>query len=257
MKIQFKKDNNISYKRKRIVRVICKYKVGDSFGTGFFIERNDRLLTCFHVVFGKSLREIRKDNDLINIRSTNEHDKLQKFYDNTISTLRIELSDGQKVDAELLDFDEKFDIVLLKINEDKNISFFKLDTNYDLDYDDNVFFCGYQYAADYESKDFPFTVNNGVVSTFPKIIIGGEKYQHIQLNSINLGGNSGAPIFREGSNEAIAIINGNMRWGRDDILYRKDKVGQDIVGSLRIPLGIAYATPLKTLKSQTSILSQI
>jgi len=254
MKIQLTKDNDISYKRQRIVRVICKYKVGDSFGTGFFIEENGKLLTCFHVVFGKQLRQIREDSDLSNISGTHEHDKLREFYNNKISTLRVELLDGQKVDAKLLDFDEKFDIALLKINKDKNISFFKLDTNDDLDYDDNVFFCGYQYAAGYESKNFPFTVNNGVVSTFPETIVGGEKYQHIQLNSINLGGNSGAPVFRQGSNEVIAIINGNMIWGRDDILY-KDKTGQNMVGSLRTPLGIAYATPLKILKSQTSILS--
>jgi len=252
--IKLTKDNNITYKRQRIVRVMCKYKVGDGFGTGFFIENSGKLLTCFHVIFGKLLREIRKDSNFINIGGSNEHDKLLEFYKNKISTVQVELFNGENISAELLDFDEKFDIALLKINQDKNISFFKLNTNYDLNYDDKVFFCGYQYAPDYEAKDYPFTVNNGMVSAFPEIIVGGEKYQHIQLNSINLGGNSGAPVFREGSNKVIAIINGNMMWGRGDIAVfdPQDKI---IKSSSKTPLGIAYSTSLKLLAEKTSIFS--
>jgi len=251
------KDNDITYKKQRIVRVISIYRNGGSFGTGFFITRDGKLLSCFHVIVGKGLSQIREDHDLITINGDNEHDKLKEFYKNKIFTLQVELSNGEKIDAELLDFDEKFDIALLKIKEGKNISFFKLDANYDLDYDDDVFFCGYQFAVGYEVKNYPFTVNNGVVSTFPEMILGGAKYRHIQLNSINLGGNSGAPVFRQRSNEVIAIINANMSYGRNNVLYKEDKTGQDMVGPLQIPIGIAYATPLKILKSQALILSQI
>ena len=246
--------NNVNYKLKRIVRVVCTYHVGDSCGTGFFIKNTGELLTCSHVIFGMSLEQVRNHADFKSITGNDEHQRLQQFYNKKIKTLQVELSNGQIVNTDLIKFDEKFDIALLKTQSKSKVNFFELDTKSDLKYDNNLFFCGYQYSVGYNPSKYPLAVNTATVSSFPEVIIGGEKYEHVQINSINLGGNSGAPIFKVGSNKVIGIVNGNMNWGADNLAYINNINNQIYKNSLRVPLSIAYITPLKLLKSKTSII---
>lgn len=251
--------NYVKYKKSRIVRVICRYKVGDSFGTGFFVTEDGKLLTCFHVIFGRELRFIRNDPDFIKITGEDEHSRLNEFYKNKISMLEIELSSGEKLQAELLDFSEKYDTALLKLSDEKKVNFFEINFDDGLDYDDSVFFCGYQLTAGYTADEYPFAVNSGQVSSFPEILVGGDKYSHIQLNSINLGGNSGAPLFRKASNKVIGIINGNMNLGSDNFAFINDSGGKInfTKGSFRPPLSIAFATYLKTIREGTNLLNRL
>ncbi len=244
-------DNDILYKKTRIVRVICKYKVGDSFGTGFFLK-NGKLLTCFHVIFGQELSNIRNNPEFQVISGNDEHANLEKFYKSKISILEVEFSSGEKVEAELIKFDEKFDIAVLKLKNERKVDFFEVDTEGVLDYDDDIFFCGYQSAPGYTPDKYPFAVNAGQVSSFPDIIVGGEKYTHIQINSINLGGNSGAPLFHKNRNKVVGIVNGNMNWGADNNAFVGPQ-GNIIKDVFRTPLSIAYVTSMKLLKEESTV----
>jgi S1-C subfamily serine protease len=247
--------NEVDYKKARIVRVICKYKIGDSFGTGFFVNQSGKLITCFHVVFGMELRQIRNIPEFQSIIEVTEHAKLKKYYDSKISSIFLEFPNGELVEAELNDFNEKYDVAILKLKQERKVEYFETDTTDTLTYDDAVFFCGYQLASGYTPDKYPFAINTGVVSSFPEVIVAGEKYGHLQINSINLGGNSGAPLFKRSNNKVIGIINGNMNWGSDNIAYVEEVSGSInlIKAPLRTPLSIAFATSLKTIKSESGL----
>lgn len=249
-------NNRINYKRKRIVRVVVRYKNGNfSSGTGFFVSNEGLLLTCFHVVFGNMLKNIRDQKLLSSYDGENEHVKLQNYFDSIIQTIEIEFFDGSKKDAKLLKFSEIYDVASVKVEGNPKTYFLKMDTNSIPEYDKAVFFCGYQYSVGYQHDNFPFATNRGVISSFPETVIGGDKYKHIQLNSINLGGNSGAPVFCESKNDVVAIVNGNMNWGSDNLAFLQKNQGTDKIlgGSFRVPLSIAYVTPLKIIKEMTEI----
>jgi hypothetical protein len=161
-------------------------------------------------------------------------------------SLQIELSNGERAMAEIKKIDEEFDVALIKIVKNEGLGvngngketpFFLLDDEYIPEYDESTFFCGFQMTGGYENPtQYPFSINRAVVSAIPLVAVAGGRYEHIQLNSINLGGNSGAPLFIEGSNTVIGMINGNMNW------------------LTNIPLCIAYATSLKLIKEKTDIL---
>ena len=186
-------------------------------------------------------------------------------------SLQVELMDGKRMMAEIIKFDEGVDVALLKIvnntnmesktilNTDGNFGklsetkfpFFELDVTYTPEYDESTFFCGFQMTGGYSNPtDYPFSINRAVVSAFPEIEVAGKRHQHIQLNSINLGGNSGAPLFVEGSNVVIGIINGNMNWNINNLIIGSESKQITQV----VPLCIAYATSIKLIKEKTNIL---
>ena len=137
--------NKINDKQKRLVRVIVKYKNGNfSTGTGFFINKEGTLLTCFHVIFGSILREIRNNKVLSSYNAENEHAKIQNYFDDVIQIIEIELFNGEKLTAKLLKFNEIYDIASLKIEGKIKTPFFNIDIKYTTKYDEPVFFCGFQ-----------------------------------------------------------------------------------------------------------------
>lgn len=228
----------------------------DVCGSGFFISEDGKILTCFHALGGE-LKHIRKDDTFIAItEGVNEHDNLQTYLSNKISEIKAQLPNGDIVELDLVNFDERYDVALLQPREHGTpVAHFDIDINDTLDYDDSIFFCGYQLATGYSLGDYPFTVNSGQVSSFVDIEVGGGRYQHLQINSINLGGNSGAPLFRQGSDRPIGVINGNMNWGSDNaaIFIPNTNPPQISKASLRTPLSIAFATPLQTIANLSSI----
>ncbi|MEI6042556.1 MAG: serine protease [bacterium] len=275
--------NDIPYKKERLVRVIVQFRNGStSAGTGFFINSSGELLTCFHVISAMELRNFRIQKSqninsptLTNVSSSSlsEHDKIKNSLETSIMRIEVELHDGVRKIATLTKFNETYDVCLLKIEQTdsgNNFPFFELDTSYMPEYDESTFFCGFQMTGGYNDPTmYPFSTNRAVVSAFPNIEVAGDKYNHIQLNSINLGGNSGAPLFTEGSNTVIGIINGNMSWGRGDLAVvnnisvintdstqntAPETVQSLSQGLLRVPLSIAYSTPIKLISEQTNIL---
>ena len=249
--------DRISYKKERILRILVHLKNGSIVtGSGFFINNNAQLLTCFHVVFGEELRNIRTNQDFISITGDNEHSKLGTWFTNKINKIEVEFSDTSKEELGLKKFDEKFDIALLELKNEKflkKIKYCQLNFKDTLRQGDLVFFAGFPICFPYKNTDTPFAINTGMVSSFPETIIGGEKYEHVQINSINLGGNSGAPLFRKNRDKVIGIINGNLSFKNDNVLFQNPQNNQTIRGSLQTPLSIAYATPLKLLKISSTI----
>ncbi len=249
-------NDNIQYKKKVIRRVLAYFSGGNTgVGSGFFVNKNGIFLTCFHVAFGGELKNLRNDPDFIAIKESDEHKKLETWYSNKINKIEVELPDSSKEELKLVSFDEKYDIAVLKLeNKEKirDIDNIKFDFKKQLKQGDHVFFGGFPISYPYKAEESPFAINTGMVSSFPNTIIGGDFYEHAQINSVNLGGNSGAPLFIKNKNKVIGIINGNMNWGSDFVVF-KNKSGKEEVGPLRVPLSIAYATPVSLLKKESKV----
>ncbi|OGE73613.1 MAG: hypothetical protein A3I07_03020 [Candidatus Doudnabacteria bacterium RIFCSPLOWO2_02_FULL_42_9] len=250
--------NNVPFKKDRILRVTINYtNNGWSTGSGFFINDKGHFLTCFHVAFGQGFSKLKNTSEYQQIIGLNEHEKLDKWFAQSVKSVIIEFPDKTTASLKLKKHNHKFDIVLLKLSDEnfgKDIKYFDLDFNAEINYDDHVFFAGFPISPPYDNRETPFAINTGIVSSFPNTEVVGERYQHIQINSISLGGNSGAPLFRKYSNKVIGIINGNMNWGADNVAYVvDDKTGRTQKGSLRTPLSIAYATSLRMVYELTDL----
>ena len=246
------KNKDISYKHTRIVRVISHYKNGSySTGTGFLINENRNILTCWHVVFGEDLKILKGRPEFQKDTSTSEQDKVNKYFLDKISKIEVELFDGRKVGVLLKFYDYYYDFAVLRIPKSVGkLPFFEIERE-KFDYSDEILFCGFQESHGYDSLNTPFAVNSGIVSSFPETEVTGGKYEYIQLNSINLGGNSGAPLFKKGSNKVYGIINGHYWRGRDDFaVFQHNNL---VPGSLKVPLNIAYATGFNFLSKESKI----
>lgn len=270
--------NDIPYKKERLARILVQHRNGStSVGTGFFIDGQGGLLTCFHVISGTELCNLRIANPniagAIAVGPEQEHIQLENYLNQSIINIQVEFMDGRRKIADIVSFNHIYDVAMLKITSAEmatgfvgEIPFFEIDADYMPEYDESTFFCGFQLTGGYSNPtEYPFSINRAVVSAFPEVLVAGDRYEHIQLNSINLGGNSGAPLFVEGSNKVIGIINGNMNWGGNNLVVVNDArlpgaqgapgnpptLSQ---GSLQVPLCIAYATSLKSIKDKTNIL---
>ena len=252
------KNASIFYKQDRTVRVISRFMNGDyCTGTGFLINKNGNILTCWHVISGVDLKILKNMSKFQEDKSTSEIDKVNKYFLDKTSKIEIELSNGTKAGATLESYDYYYDIAVLKIDERaKKLPFFELELGESLDYSDETLFCGYPSCLGYDSLNSPFAVNTGTVSTFPEVEVAGGKYRNIQLNSICLGGNSGAPLFKKGSNKVCGIVNGLHWHGRDDFAtYKED--GTLTKGSLHVTINISYATSFYRLMKESKIFKQL
>ncbi len=245
--------SNISDNKSKLARIIVRYKVPNAFGcgTGFFINENGTLITCFHVAFGVNNADtVRQHNIFISTDGT-EETKFRAFFNGVVASVEACYEDGTCTSLQLIHFNADFDIAIFESmngSVDKSKVF---DTDFDkiLEYGDKVEFIGYPTSSGYPPDKSPFAFNSGMVSSFPETKVAGSTYEHVQINAINLGGNSGGPLFLEGSSKVIGIINGNMNWGSDNLAFL-DPQNNMKKGSLRVPLGIAYATPLHLLRSK-------
>lgn len=252
------KNKDISFKRDRIVRIISHYKNGGySTGTGFLVNENRNVLTCWHVICGIDLKILKSIPEFQQSTKNTESKKVDEYFKNKTSKIEVELPNGRKLRAILKSYDYYYDLAVLGIPKSgEKIPFFELELNKSLDYSDEILFCGYPNCPDYGLLESPFAVNTGIVSTFPDVEIAGGKYKGIQLNSICVGGNSGAPLFKKDSNKPCGIINGYRWQGRDDLaIYKKD--GSLEQGGLRVPISISYATSFYRLMKESKILKQL
>jgi len=241
----------VEYKRKRITRILVDTKDKlTHLGTGFFISNTD-ILTNSHMVFGMGLKKLETFPDFH--KTNQDEDKIIKYYKLITTRSAIELVDKTKKAVFLKHIDTKYDIAILRLSNGHSYdNYFELNIKNDINYGDDMQFCGYQTAPYIEPINWPFTYNTGKISAFPNTYIEGERYPHLQINSINLGGNSGAPLFKKLERKPIGIINGNQKWGNDNMAFVKDD-GNIQKDSFRVPLSIAYASSFKTLISKSSI----
>lgn len=237
--------------KEKVCRVVV-YENDENYGTGsgFFVA-SKKLITCFHVAFRKELKFLRLLPIFQNIEAKNEHSKLEEYHRQYVVKTEIEDSEGKILPAILHSFNEKYDFAVFEIATEVSADkICDMDTLIRLNYGDRVYFGGYPTQADYQAKDFPFALHEGLVSSFVNAAIGGDKYEHLQIHSINLGGNSGAPLFKADSDKVVGIINGNMNFGNDNVLLQDLSTQSTIIGSVRIPIPVAYATPLSLLKKE-------
>ena len=250
-------NKQISFIYNRIVRVFSFFKEGASNGTGFFIKENGLLLTCCHVISGRLLRDLRVSEDFKNTLGNTEGEKIDNYIRSKIQKIEVVLADGTQEKVILKSFDYVHDIALLKTTKSSGKKpFFEFELENKLDYLDEILFCGFSEAPYYDNFHSPFAVNTGLVSAFPELIIGGEKYKHVQLNSINLGGNSGAPLFTKDSNKVCGIINGNYIRHHEKLAVYDDNE-KITKGRFEVPLSIAYATEVRVLKDNSDIFKRL
>lgn len=245
---------DVSYKQKRVVRVIIYFNNGSiTTGTGFFVRGDGTLLTCCHIVAGGDLKNIKMQQDFQNIRNLSGHGKYAKYIKNKVSKILIELPNGKKLKANLKGFDHYYDLAVLKIvKTTTGFNHFVLEHTNSLDFSDEIIFCGFPECLGYSNMSSPFAVNTGIVSTFPEVEIAGKKYENIQLNTISLWGNSGAPLLKAGDDKVWGIVNGLYWHSRDNFAFY-DPNGNLSKGGFRVPLSISYATSFNLLKNKSKL----
>lgn len=257
--IKFKsKNKNISYKHDRIVRIISHFKDGkSSVGTGFLINDNRNILTCWHVICGVDLKILQNTSEFQQSVKTSESKKMDEYFRNKTSRIEVELPNGKKLTAILKSYDYYYDLAILRIPKSSGkLPFFELEFNQSLDYSDEIIFCGYPESLGYDLLSSPFVVNTGAVSSFPEVDIAGGKYENIQLTSICIGGNSGAPLFKKDSNKVYGIVNGFQWRGFDNMAIFENAVYSRVV-SHKVPLNISFATGFSLLKSKSSVFKNL
>lgn len=248
------KNTDISHKHDRIVRIISHFKNGEfSVGTGFLINDNRNVLTCWHVICGVDLKILQQTPEFQQSPKATEEEKVDEYFRNKTSSIEVELPSGKKISAILKSYDFYYDLAIIRIPKAiERLPFFKLELNQSLDYSDEIIFCGYPESLGYSLLDSPFVVNTGTVSSFPEVEIAGGKYENVQLTSICIGGNSGAPLFKKGSNKVYGIVNGFQWRGFDNVAIFENEVYSHVV-SHKVPLNISFATGFSLLKDKSTV----
>lgn len=244
---------NIDLLASKIVRVFSYLDNGAiSSGTGFYVSENGLIITCCHALFDLSLRDSGRFVDIKGLDVKQKIEKVSKFVVTKIKKIEIESVDGKREKVILKEFDYFYDFALLKsMKSSGKKQYLELELGKDLNYLDDIIFCGFPETPYYTLENTPFTVNSARVSSFPKLVVGGEKYEHIQLNGVNLGGNSGTAIIGVRDGKVYGIVNGNFIKSKDDLAVFQD-VNNPNLGikpdKFVVPLGITYATSLTILK---------
>ena len=128
-----------------------------SLGTGFIISSDGYILTNNHVVNGAD-------------------------------DVMVKLADGREVKGEIKGLDEKFDLALIKISDQKKLPFAELGDSDTLEVGEWVMAIGNPFGLSH-------TVTAGIVSAKGRVIGGGPYDDFIQTDASINPGNSGGPLF--------------------------------------------------------------
>jgi S1-C subfamily serine protease len=177
---------------------------------------------------------------------------LKQFLIENIKEVKIQMSDGNFYLLELIDADLKYDCSFFKFKTGKSKVIFslELDDKIELTEGIEVAFAGFPTEVpQYKQMDTPFAVNEGIIASFPDLKVGGlEKHTFVQVNAVNLGGNSGAPLFLKNSGKVIGITTGNQN--KRFNIVEVDESGKmlNIIEKQKADVtvfGVAYAVPIK------------
>lgn len=224
-------------------------KTNFSFGSGFI--NNHFIISCSHLLsikdsFVEDINLYRKIN-----RKEPTIEELKGFIAENIKKVEFQrYGETAFFEAKLKNFDVEYDCLALEFADLKNrINGLRINPDKELKEGEEVVFAGFPTVVpQYKIIETPFTVNEGIISSFPEITVGGlKKYKFIQVNAINLGGNSGAPLFLKKSGEVIGIIAGNQNIGFDLFQMKDGQLDRRIEGQkvLVTAFGVAYATPIR------------
>lgn len=116
----------------------------------------------------------------------------------------------------------------------------------------DILYYGYPYTIQNAERDWPFSVFRGTVSARAEVTIGGtERRAFAVVQGLVLGGVSGGPVFDAGSGALLGMINGQMNWGRDDVLINeRDEAGNQKVADTDTPLPVGFATSFTFLRGR-------
>lgn len=143
------------------------HKEQNALGTGFIISTDGQLLTNYHVIAGA-------DEVFVNLHS------------------------GEKIQAEVLGYDEKLDIALLKISDGKTYPAVALGDSDTAKIGDYVVAVGNPFGLGQ-------TVTAGIVSAKGRVLGAGPYDDFIQTDASINPGNSGGPLFN--SDGSVVGIN--------------------------------------------------
>jgi len=229
---------------------IVEGKTNFSFGSGF-ITNSNLIISCAHLLSLKT--NFKEDINLYKKLNKKEPtvDDLKDFIKNYIRKIEFQrYGETTFSEAKLSNFDIEHDCSTFEfVSAGNKKTELKIYSGEELKEGEEVAFAGFPTVVpQYKLIETPFTVNEGIISSFPEIIVGGlKKYKFIQVNAVNLGGNSGAPLFLKKSGEIIGIIAGNQNIGFDIFQIKNGQLDNKIDGQkvLVTAFGVAYATPIE------------
>lgn len=209
-------------------------------GTGFCIAPG-LFLTCAHVVLGRSRLGEVPEEELQDWRS---------FHTSHIrSTILID-QNGNEHACEIVHCDTALDVALLKTS--LTVPHLSPAVNDDISPGMDLVYYGYPYTIQTGPKEWPFSVFRAIVSAVTPVAIGGtERRAFAVLHGLAIGGMSGGPVFDAQTGVLCGMINGQMLWGRSDVLIaEKDENGKHKVADTDTPLPVGFVTSFSFLRGR-------
>ncbi|MCK4796187.1 MAG: trypsin-like peptidase domain-containing protein [Spirochaetes bacterium] len=194
-------------------------------GTGFFITKDGKLLTNYHVIKKEDINNLKKKlyTSLIStffskipslVITRDEYRLLKEDLKNLINdsefNYRILVNNIDSYIVEVLDFDEELDAALLKTKKTGNFEPILLGDSDLLKVGNSIMAIGYPLPKDifYAVREFKSTLTTGKISAL-RIDDWG-----IQHTSAISPGNSGGPLFNK-NGQVVGINVGEIKIGND------------------------------------------
>lgn len=208
-------------------------------GTGICVAPG-LVLTCAHVVLGKAR--------LIDIPAEELSDWRAYRSAHIRSTILIDAG-GREHACEIERCEPALDVALIRTSS--GMPTLTMDA-VDLRPGQDIVYYGYPYAIQNAERDWPLSVFRGTVSARAEVTVGGtERRAFAVVQGLVLGGVSGGPVFDAATGDLLGMINGQMNWGRDDVLINeRDEAGNQKIADTDTPLPVGYATSFAFLRGR-------
>lgn len=242
-------------KRASIVRIVCmRGKKIAMTGTGFFID-DSYVLTCAHVLLcNANIASLLEAGDKLTKESASLEQKLKTHFLKSKITVFVETEKGKRMKAKSVSFNGSMDVGLVSIQSRGVPVEVKMRP---MKIGETIMSLGFPYTIQTADDKFPFSAVQGIVMSQPKVQIGGYlRRLFTQIYCPSMGGASGSPVFDE-QGFVIGILNGQMRWGDDNFLFRDENAKDSskiIKDAFHVPLPYGFVTPLQKIWSKVESL---